>query len=171
MPHLHLSLQAGDDLVLKRMKRRHRRAGAIAFCDELRRLRPDVVFGADIIAGFPTESEAMFARSLDLVDDCGLTHLHVFPFSPRPGTPAARMPQVARALVKERARRLREKGAAALRAHLDAQVGTTRRVLAEAGGVGHTEQFAQVRLNAPVAPGTIINVVIRGHDGRRLLAA
>ncbi len=110
MPHLHLSLQAGDDLILKRMKRRHLRADAIAFCEEVRRLRPDVVFGADIIAGFPTETEAMFARSLDLVDECGLTHLHVFPFSPRPGTPAARMPQVARDVVKERARRLREQG-------------------------------------------------------------
>ncbi len=115
MPHLHLSLQAGDDLILKRMKRRHLRADAIAFCDQVRRLRPDVVFGGDIIAGFPTESEDMFARSLDLVDECGLTHLHVFPFSPRPGTPAARMPQVPRDVVKERARRLREKGAAALR--------------------------------------------------------
>ena len=103
MPHLHLSLQAGDDLILKRMKRRHLRADAIAFCDQVRRLRPDVVFGGDIIAGFPTESEEAFARSLDLVDECGLTHLHVFPFSPRPGTPAARMPQVARAVVKERA--------------------------------------------------------------------
>ena len=124
MPHLHLSLQAGDDLILKRMKRRHTRADAIAFCEQVRRLRPDVVFGADIIAGFPTESEAMFARSLDLVDECGLTHLHVFPFSARPGTPAARMPQVDRAVVKERARRLRDKGEAALRAHLAAQVGS-----------------------------------------------
>jgi threonylcarbamoyladenosine tRNA methylthiotransferase MtaB len=113
MPHLHLSLQAGDDLILKRMKRRHSRGQAIHFCAELRRLRPDVVFGADIIAGFPTETETMFARSLDLVEDCGLTQLHVFPFSPRPGTPAARMPQLDRALVKERARRLREKGEAA----------------------------------------------------------
>src|SRR6202045_1678788 len=119
MPHLHLSLQAGDDLILKRMKRRHLRADAIAFCAQVRRLRPDVVFGGDIIAGFPTESEAMFARSLDLVDQCGLTHLHVFPFSPRPGTPAAKMPQVVPAIAKERARRLREKGAFALAQHLD----------------------------------------------------
>jgi threonylcarbamoyladenosine tRNA methylthiotransferase MtaB len=104
MPHLHLSLQAGDDLVLKRMKRRHSRGDAIRFCDDIRRLRPDVVFGADLIAGFPTESEDMFARSLDIVDACGLTHLHVFPFSARPGTPAARMPQVARNVVKDRAR-------------------------------------------------------------------
>ena len=131
MPHLHLSLQAGDDLILKRMKRRHLRADAIAFCERVRRLRPDVVFGGDIIAGFPTESADMFARSLDLVEACGLTHLHVFPFSPRPGTPAARMPQVAREVVKERARRLRDAGAAALRRHLDAQVGATHRVLTE----------------------------------------
>ena len=116
MPHLHLSLQSGDDLILKRMKRRHLRADAIAFCDAVRRLRPDTVFGADLIAGFPTETEAMFSNSLDLVGECGLTHLHVFPFSPRPGTPAARMPQVARDVVKERARRLRERGALALRA-------------------------------------------------------
>ncbi len=118
MPHLHLSLQAGDDLILKRMKRRHTRADAIAFCDPVRRLRPDVAFGADIIAGFPTETEDMFARSLDLVDECGLTQLHVFPFSPRPGTPAARMPQVDRAIVKERARRLREKGERGAVAHI-----------------------------------------------------
>src|SRR6202021_389614 len=123
MPHLHLSLQAGDDVILKRMKRRHLRADAIAFCDQVRRLRPDVVFGGDIIAGFPTETEEMFSRSLDLVDDCGLTHLHGFPFSPRPGTPAARMPQVRRELVKERARRLRQKGDAALAAHLATQIG------------------------------------------------
>ena len=148
MPHLHLSLQAGDDMILKRMKRRHLRADAIAFCDQVRALRPDVVFGGDIIAGFPTETEAMFARSLDLVEECGLTHLHVFPFSPRPGTPAARMPQVDREIVKERARRLRERGAAALRRHLDAQVGVTHRVLAERGGIGRTKHFTQVRLDA-----------------------
>src|SRR6185295_10994205 len=112
-----------------------------------------------------------FARSLELIDECGLTHLHVFPFSPRPGTPAARMPQVARTVVKEWARRLREKGEAALRAHLDAQVGTTRRVLAERGQVGHTEHFTPVRLSAPVVPGTIIELTMSGHDGRRLLAA
>ena len=114
MPHLHLSLQSGDDMILKRMKRRHTRADAVRFCEEARRLRPDIVFGADLIAGFPTETEAMFAGSMRLVDDCGLTFLHVFPFSPRPGTPAARMPQVARGAVKERAARLREKGDAAL---------------------------------------------------------
>jgi threonylcarbamoyladenosine tRNA methylthiotransferase MtaB len=171
MPHLHLSLQAGDDLILKRMKRRHLRADAIAFCDQVRRLRPDVVFGGDLIAGFPTETEAMFARSLDLVDDCGLTHLHVFPFSPRPGTPAARMPQLCREAVKERARRLRVKGAVALRRHLDAQIGARRRVLTESHDVGRTEHFTQVRLNAPVEPGVILDLTVAGHDGRQLLAA
>ncbi|MET0923624.1 MAG: tRNA (N(6)-L-threonylcarbamoyladenosine(37)-C(2))-methylthiotransferase MtaB [Xanthobacteraceae bacterium] len=171
MPHLHLSLQAGDDLILKRMKRRHLRADAIAFCGQVRRLRPDVVFGGDLIAGFPTETEAMFARSLDLVDECGLTHLHVFPFSPRPGTPAARMPPLGRDTVKERARRLREKGAAALRAHLDAQIGARRRVLTESHDVGRTEHFTQVRLTVPVEPGIILDLTVAGHDGRLLLAA
>jgi threonylcarbamoyladenosine tRNA methylthiotransferase MtaB len=171
MPHLHLSLQSGDDLILKRMKRRHLRADAIAFCAQVRRLRPDVVFGGDIIAGFPTESEDMFARSLDLIDACGLTHLHVFPFSPRPGTPAARMPQVAREVVKERARRLREKGAVALHRHLDAQVGASHRVLAETDDLGRTEHFTAVRLKAKAEPGAIVTVTITGHDGRQLLAA
>jgi threonylcarbamoyladenosine tRNA methylthiotransferase MtaB len=171
MPHLHLSLQAGDDLILKRMKRRHLRADAMAFCEQVRRLRPDVVFGADIIAGFPTETEEMFARSLDLVDDCGLTHLHVFPFSPRPGTPAARMPQVPRAVAKERARRLRAKGEAALRRHLDAQVGATHRVLTESRELGRTEHFTQVALKSPAESGTMIDVTIAGHDGWQLLAA
>jgi threonylcarbamoyladenosine tRNA methylthiotransferase MtaB len=170
MPHLHLSLQAGDDIILKRMKRRHRRADAIAFCAQVRRLRPDVAFGGDIIAGFPTETEAMFGRSLDLIDECGLTQLHVFPFSPRPGTPAARMPQVAPLVIKERARRLRDKGDNALRAHLDAQIGRAHRVLAEFGQAGHTEQFAQVRFNRPVEPGTIHDVTMASHDGRHLLA-
>ena len=171
MPHLHLSLQAGDDLILKRMKRRHLRADAIAFCEQVRRLRPDVVFGADIIAGFPTEGEDMFARSLDLVDACGLTHLHVFPFSPRPGTPAARMPQVRRDIIKDRARRLREKGEAALRRHLDAQVGATHRVLIESDDLGRTEHFTQIRLTAPIESGVIVDLTIAGHDGRQLLAA
>jgi threonylcarbamoyladenosine tRNA methylthiotransferase MtaB len=171
MPHLHLSLQAGDDLILKRMKRRHTREDAIEFCNQVRRLRPDVAFGADIIAGFPTETEDMFARSLDLVDECGLTRLHVFPFSPRPGTPAARMPQLERAIVKDRARRLREKGEAALTRHLDAQVGLQCCVLTERGGIGRTEQFTAVRLAAPVMPGTLLDLTVAGHDGRQLLAA
>jgi threonylcarbamoyladenosine tRNA methylthiotransferase MtaB len=171
MPHLHLSLQHGDDLILKRMKRRHSRGQAITFCNELRRLRPDVVFGADIIAGFPTETEAMFQRSLDLVDACGLTQLHVFPFSPRPGTPAARMPQLDRGLIKERALRLREKGEAALRAHLERQIGARLLVLTERGGIGRTEQFTAVRLAQPAAPGMLLDVAVSGHDGRQLLAA
>ena len=171
MPHLHLSLQAGDDLILKRMKRRHSRRDAIAFCAALRRLRPDLVFGADLIAGFPTETEDMFRRSLDLVEECGLTHLHVFPFSPRPGTPAARMPQLPRAVVKERARRLRERGALALRRHLDAEIGTRRRVLAETADRGRTEQFTPVKLAMAAAPGAIIEARIAAHDGTQLLAA
>ncbi|HTV37558.1 MAG TPA: tRNA (N(6)-L-threonylcarbamoyladenosine(37)-C(2))-methylthiotransferase MtaB [Xanthobacteraceae bacterium] len=170
MPHLHLSLQSGNDLILKRMKRRHSRADAIAFCDVVRRLRPDVVFGADLIAGFPTETEVMAQNSLDLVDECGLTHLHVFPFSPRPGTPAARMPQVDRDLIKERARRLRERGALALACHLDAEIGSTRRVLTESHEGGRTEQFTKVRLARPVEPGQILDMTIAGHDGRQLLA-
>jgi len=171
MPHLHLSLQAGDDLILKRMKRRHSREDAIVFCDELRRLRPDMVFGADIIAGFPTETDDMFSNSLGLVEECGLTHLHVFPFSPRPGTPAARMPQLARDIVKERARRLRERGVLVLRRHLDAEVGATRRVLIESREQGRTEQFTPVRLATPGEPGTLIELKIAAHDGKQLLAA
>ncbi len=171
MPHLHLSLQAGDDLILKRMKRRHLRRDAIAFCETLRRLRPDIVFGADIIAGFPTETEEMFQKSLDLVGACGLTHLHVFPFSARAGTPAARMPQLARTVVKDRAARLRERGAIALRRHLDAEVGATRRVLAESRAQGRTEHFTQVSLGTPGETGTIGELKIVGHDGKQLLAA
>jgi threonylcarbamoyladenosine tRNA methylthiotransferase MtaB len=171
MPHLHLSLQSGDDLILKRMKRRHLRADAIAFCRQVRRLRPDVVFGGDIIAGFPTETEDMFARSLDLVEECGLTHLHVFPFSPRPGTPAARMPQLPSDIVKDRARRLRARGEAALRRHLDAQVGATRKVLTEFNAIGHTEHFTPVRLDASIKPGVILDLTFAGHNGRQLLAA
>src|SRR5581483_1169565 len=171
MPHLHLSLQHGDDLILKRMKRRHTRADAIAFCDTVRRLRPDVAFGADIIAGFPTETDAAFARSRDLVAECGLTHLHVFPYSERAGTPAARMPQVPHPLRKERARLLRQDGEAALLRHLAAEVGATRRVLVESGNLGRTEPFTPVRLAAPAEPGTIMDVTISSHDGRHLLAA
>jgi threonylcarbamoyladenosine tRNA methylthiotransferase MtaB len=171
MPHLHLSLQAGDDMILKRMKRRHLRDDAVRICDRIRRLRPDVVFGADIIAGFPTETEAMFMRSLDMVDECGLTHLHVFPFSPRPGTPAARMPQVAREVVKDRARRLREKGEEALCRHLDGEVGQTRRVLVETEEIGRTAQFTPVRFGGHAPTGHILDVNISGHDGRHLIAA
>jgi threonylcarbamoyladenosine tRNA methylthiotransferase MtaB len=175
MPHLHLSLQSGDDLILKRMKRRHLRADAIGFCETVRRLRPDTVFGADLIAGFPTETEDMFQNSLDLVEECGLTYLHVFPFSPRPGTPAARMPQVARQVAKARAARLREHGAAALARYLDGEVGATRRVLIESHDTGRTEHFAQVKLPvklvAPIQAGAIVDLKITAHDGRQLLAA
>jgi threonylcarbamoyladenosine tRNA methylthiotransferase MtaB len=171
MPHLHLSLQAGDDLILKRMKRRHSRAQAIAFCRALRRLRPDIVFGADLIAGFPTETVEMFRRSLDLVEECDLTYLHVFPFSARPSTPAARMPQLDRATIKERAGLLRHRGAEALRRHLQREVGATRRILAESGYAGRTEHFTTVRLAPPVEPGSIVERTIAGHDGGQLLAA
>jgi threonylcarbamoyladenosine tRNA methylthiotransferase MtaB len=171
MPHLHLSLQSGDDLVLKRMKRRHSRDEAVRFCADMRRLRPDLVLGADLIAGFPTEDEVMFERSLALIDDCGLTHVHVFPFSPRPGTPAARMPQVAPEVRRERAAGLRAAGERALARHLDRQTGETRRVLSERGNVGRTEDFTQVSFDRPVAHGQMLDVVIAGHDGRRLIAA
>ena len=169
MPHLHLSLQSGDDMILKRMKRRHLRADTLRFVDEARRRRPEMVFGADIIAGFPTETEEMFARSLSIVDEAGLTHVHVFPFSPRPGTPAARMPQLDRPLVKERAARLRDKGAAALAAHLAAEQGAIRRVLVERGGGGHTEHFTPVRI-ASGQPGDILAARIVGNTPRALLA-
>ena len=169
MPHLHLSLQSGDDLILKRMKRRHGRADAVRFCAELRRLRPEIVFGADLIAGFPTESDAMFQNTLALVADCGLTHLHVFPFSARPGTPAAKMPPVAPEIVKERAKRLRHAGAAALRKHLEAQTGKILRVLTERGGTGHTEDFSRVKVG-DLPPSQIIEMVITGNDGKMLEA-
>ena len=171
MPHLHLSLQSGDDLILKRMKRRHLRADAIAFCEQIRRLRPDVAFGADLIAGFPTETESMFDRSLDLIEECGLVHLHVFPFSPRPGTAAARMPPVAPALIKERARRLREKGLEVLGRRLDGEIGRVRRVLAETAERGRTEHFIDARLRRPVVPGTLVDVTVNGHHAGRLEAA
>ncbi|SDA34334.1 threonylcarbamoyladenosine tRNA methylthiotransferase MtaB [Methylobacterium sp. UNC378MF] len=171
MPHLHLSLQAGDDLILKRMKRRHLRADAIRFCETVRRLRPDMVFGADLIAGFPTETEAQFARSLDLVAECGLTHLHVFPYSPRPGTPAARMPPVDPEAIRARAARLRAAGADALHRHLDAQVGRRLTVLAERGRIGRSADFTAVRLPGAAEAGTFHDVAIAGHDGTRLIGA
>ncbi len=170
MPHLHLSLQAGDDLILKRMKRRHLRADAIRFCEEVRRLRPDMTLGADIIAGFPTETEEMFARSLDLVGECGLSFLHVFPYSPRRGTPAARMPQVPGAEVRERAARLRAEGDAALGLHLAAQVGRSHRVLMENPRMGRTEQFNEVRFDTDQPEDRIFGVTIKGQDGRALRA-
>ena len=155
LPHLHLSLQAGDDLILKRMKRRHSRAQAIAAARRARDLRPDIALGADLIAGFPTESDAMFQRSLDLVGECGIAFLHVFPYSPRPGTPAARMPQLDPALVRERARRLRDRGEAALAAELQRRVGSESAVLIEAPGRGRADCYAGVRIAGPAEAGSV----------------
>jgi threonylcarbamoyladenosine tRNA methylthiotransferase MtaB len=171
MPHLHLSLQHGDDLILKRMKRRHLRGDAVAFCAEVRRLRPDMTFGADIIAGFPTETEAQFENALSLVEACGLTWLHVFPYSPRPGTPAARMPQVDKATIRERAGRLRAEGERAVARHLAAQVGRAHRVLMESPRMGRTEQFAEVTFETDQPEGRIVSARIAGHSATGLLAA
>jgi threonylcarbamoyladenosine tRNA methylthiotransferase MtaB len=166
MPHLHLSLQSGDNLILKRMKRRHTREDSIRFCEDVRKVRPEVVFGADIIAGFPTETEEMFKNSLAIVSQCALTNLHVFPFSPRNGTPAAKMPQLDRGLVKERAARLRAAGQAAYLGHLEAMRGTQQSVLVEKPGLGRTEGFTLTELEGGRA-GDILPVRITGHtDGR-----
>ncbi|MDA4848816.1 tRNA (N(6)-L-threonylcarbamoyladenosine(37)-C(2))-methylthiotransferase MtaB [Hoeflea poritis] len=169
MPYLHLSLQHGDDMILKRMKRRHLRDEAVAFCDEVRGLRPGIALGADLIAGFPTETDAMFENALSLVDECGLAFLHVFPFSPREGTPAARMPQLDRGLIKTRAAELRKKGNAAHRMHLEAMVGTDQKILVEREGLGRTENFTLVSLDGG-KPGVIVPAIISGHDGDRLIA-
>jgi threonylcarbamoyladenosine tRNA methylthiotransferase MtaB len=170
MPHLHLSLQAGDDMILKRMKRRHLRDDAIAFCQEARRLRPDMIFGADIIAGFPTETEAMFENSLKLVTDCDLTFLHVFPYSARKGTPAARMPAVKGPVIKDRAARLRAEGELALSRHLAAQTGKSHNILTEGPRMGRTEQFTEVRFTSDQPEGRIISARITGADGHHLTA-
>ncbi len=167
MPHLHLSLQSGDDMILKRMKRRHLRDDSIRFCEEARRLRPDIVFGADFIAGFPTETDEMFENTMRLVDECGLTWLHVFPFSPRPGTPAAKMPQVGRDVAKARAEQLRIKGAARVRAHLESGLGATKPVLMETPTTGRTHQFTPVRLaDATATAGDILPLRLAAHDGQ-----
>ena len=170
MPHLHLSMQSGDDMVLKRMKRRHTRQDAISFCEKARKARPEVVFGADLIAGFPTETVEMFGNTLDLVKACGLTYLHVFPFSPRQGTAAAKMPQVDRRAVKERAKLLREEGEAALRAFLDTQTGREAEILVERSQFGRTEQFAETNINLAGSAGGLLRARITGNDGRRLQA-
>jgi threonylcarbamoyladenosine tRNA methylthiotransferase MtaB len=169
MPHLHLSLQHGDDMILKRMKRRHLRDDAIKFSEDARKLRPDMTFGADIIAGFPTETEAMFANSLKLVDECDLTWLHVFPYSAREGTPAARMPAVNGALIKARAARLREAGARQVAKHLNAQQGVDHRVLMESAVMGRTEQFTEVHFAHPQIEGSIVAAKITDHDETHLL--
>jgi threonylcarbamoyladenosine tRNA methylthiotransferase MtaB len=169
MPHLHLSLQAGSDMILKRMKRRHSRADAVRFCADIRKTRPQIVFGADLIAGFPTETDAMFAETLALVEDCGLTHLHVFPFSPRPGTPAALMPQLSPDVIATRAKRMRQTGEAALTRHLDAQIGKRLTVLTERGGLARAEDFTKVRVGDMPA-GRVTPVMITAHDGKTLTA-
>jgi threonylcarbamoyladenosine tRNA methylthiotransferase MtaB len=170
MPHLHLSLQAGDDLILKRMKRRHLRADAVAFCERVRTLRPDVVFGADIIAGFPTESAAAFENTLRLVEDCGLTWLHVFPFSPRAGTPAARIPAVPGPVVRERAAQLRAEGERRVAAHLAAMQGRTVQLLIERPGLGRTEGFARTTIEGDHPPGSLVMARITGAMGEVLTA-
>jgi threonylcarbamoyladenosine tRNA methylthiotransferase MtaB len=171
MPHLHLSLQHGDDMILKRMKRRHLRDDAIRFCEDARRLRPDMVFGADIIAGFPTETETMSDQSAKLIDECGLTFLHIFPYSARPGTPAARMPPVNGRAIKDRAARLRAVGDAALSRHLVAQVGQNHRILTESPRMGRTEQFTEVQFASDQPEGTIVSAFVSGQDGRHLTAS
>ncbi len=167
MPHIHISVQAGDDMILKRMKRRHSRADIISFCEKVRAVRPDVVLGADIIAGFPTETDEMFENSLHLINDCGLTHLHVFPYSIRPGTPAAKMPQVNGAVIKQRAARLRTRGHAAMSAYLATRVGSTAHVLIEQDGTGHCEHYVPVSVSGG-KPGDMVNVRIAAVDGLRL---
>jgi threonylcarbamoyladenosine tRNA methylthiotransferase MtaB len=169
-PYLHLSLQAGDDMILKRMKRRHLRADALELIAQVRAVRPETAFGADLIAGFPTETEAMFENTLSLVEEAGLAFLHVFPFSPRPGTPAARMPPVAQAQVKARAARLRAAGEAALARHLAGQVGRTVMGLVERPGIARAEDFTEIAFEGAAAAGEIIALTIQSHDGRRALA-
>jgi len=170
MPHLHLSLQAGDNMILKRMKRRHSRDDAVQFCQDAIRLRPGMTFGADIIAGFPTETDEMFQNSLRLVDDCSLTWLHVFPYSPRPGTPAARMPQVNGSSIKQRAAQLRAKGNEHIESHLKKQIGKTHNILMEGPNMGRTEQFTEVLFQNNQVEGQIVPAKITGQNGRQLTA-
>jgi threonylcarbamoyladenosine tRNA methylthiotransferase MtaB len=171
MPHLHLSLQAGDDLILKRMKRRHSRGDVLRLIEQVRAVRPDTAFGADLIAGFPTETEAMFANTLSLIGEARLSYLHVFPFSPRPQTPAARMPAVERVVIKERAERLRAAGDRALASHLEARVGRNLRALVERAGLARAEDFTEIAFDGSASPGQIVDLAITGHDGRRAIAA
>ncbi len=170
MPHLHLSLQAGDDMVLKRMKRRHTHADALAFCETARALRPDIAFGADFIAGFPTEDDAMFQRSLDLVAEAGIALLHVFPYSGRDGTPAARMPQVPKAVRKERAARLRAAGDEALSSYLAGLVGNRIEVLVEQGRDGRSEHYVRVRLDGEHPAGSLVDAMVTGTKDGVLIA-
>ena len=170
MPHLHLSLQHGDDLILKRMKRRHSRGDAVRFVERVRRLRPETAFGADLIAGFPTETQAHFESTLGMIEECGLTWLHVFPYSPRPGTPAARMPQLDGRTIRERAARLRAAGQRRVGLHLDGELGERRRILMEGPSLGRTEQFAEVEFPEGGAESGVVTATIRGRSGDRLVA-
>jgi len=170
MPHLHLSLQAGDDMILKRMKRRHLRADAIEFCTKMRMVRPDIIYGADIIAGFPTETEEMFENSLKLIEDCNLTWLHIFPFSPRQGTPAARMPQMDRSIIKERAGRLRACGNIAVQKHLEMQIGIKHKILMENNRMGRTEGFTEVLFSSDKLKGAIVDAIITEKTQTQLIA-
>jgi threonylcarbamoyladenosine tRNA methylthiotransferase MtaB len=169
MPHLHLSLQAGDDMILKRMKRRHNRADALRLIEQVRAVRPDTAFGADLIAGFPTETEAMFDQTLALVEEAGLSYLHVFPYSARPGTPAARMPAVAGPVVKARAERLRAAGDRALSRHLDRQVGRTVRALIERDGRARAEDFTEIAFEGAAPLGQVVSLTLTGQDGKRAI--
>ena len=171
MPHLHLSLQSGDDMILKRMKRRHTRTQILEFCKKVRAVRPDVAFGADIISGFPTESDEMFANTLNIVTEANLVYLHVFPYSERDGTPATRMPQVAKPLRKERAKILREVGQANLAKHLQSKIGSDQDVIVENENFGRAKDFSLVKLNANYPSGSIQNVVITGCTATHLIAA
>jgi threonylcarbamoyladenosine tRNA methylthiotransferase MtaB len=168
MPHLHLSLQSGDNMILKRMKRRHSREHTIEFCETLRGRRPDMVFGADIIAGFPTETDAMFENSLDIVDACGLTYLHVFPYSPRPGTPAAKMPAVEQGVIKRRAALLRSKGDERLQAFLNREIGSSRQVLVETPSTGRTEHFALAKFETAMVPGAVVKAMVKSATASHL---
>jgi len=170
MPYLHLSLQAGDDMILKRMKRRHLRADALKLIRDVRAVRPDTAFGADLIAGFPTETDAMFDNTVSLVEEAGLSFLHVFPYSARPGTPAARMPAVRGDVVKARAARLRAAGDAALVRHLDRQIGRTLAALVERPGVARAEDFTEIAFVGDAPVGGIVDLVVTGHDGQRVTA-
>ncbi len=171
MPHVHLSLQAGDDMILTRMKRRHRRADAVRLTGRLKAARPDIAIGADLIAGFPTEDDQMFANTMALIDDCDIVFGHIFPYSPRAGTPAARMPQVGRAIARTRAATLREANARRRHAWLDAQAGRTATMLVERdGSTGHAENFAPLTLTAPAEPGSIARVRLTARDGDRMIA-
>jgi len=170
MPHLHLSLQSGDNMILKRMKRRHLRDDAIKFCETVKKLRPEITFGADIIAGFPTETDKMFDNSLKLVKECNLTWLHVFPYSPRVGTPAARMPQVNKLTIKNRAAELRALGKNQVEKHLKTEIGQTHHILMETPHVGRTEQFTEVQLTIEQNPGQIVKKTVIGFEGTKLIA-